>query len=70
MKGYKIIELPISYKYRKYNQTNITFADGIETLLVLLKLRYFTNSKLINYCYKIYKYHVKSLFNFFFNLFK
>lgn len=40
-KGYKIIEVPISYKGRSYHQgKKITWKDGFSTLWVLIKYRF------------------------------
>lgn len=59
IKGLKIKEIPISYTYRKYNVSKITFFDGIESLLILLKYRFFSESSLYNWIYKSYKYYIK-----------
>ena len=61
LNGYKIKEIPIKYHYRKFGAAKINWLDGIEGLLVLIKLRYFPNSKLYQFVYRIYKFHVKKI---------
>ncbi len=39
-KGYKIIEVPISYRAREKNQKKITVKDGILSLFTLIKYRF------------------------------
>ena len=42
--GYKIHEVPISYKGRDYTEgKKISFFDGIKAILILLKYRIFNN---------------------------
>ena len=57
--GYKIVEVPVSYQYRKYDKTKITFFDGIESLLVLIQNKLFQKSNSFNFLMRIYKYHIK-----------
>ncbi len=68
--GYKIIEVPISFHYRKYDETKINVFDGIESLIVLFQNRFFQNSKFFDYFYRIYKFHMKKILTKISNKFK
>jgi len=61
LNGYKIKEIPIDYHYRKFGAAKINWLDGLEGLLILIKLRFFPNSKLYQFFYRIYKFHVKKI---------
>jgi len=61
LRGFKILEVPISYQNRKYDKTKITIFDGIESLMVLLQSRFFQKSRIFEFFYNIYKYHVKKV---------
>jgi glycosyltransferase involved in cell wall biosynthesis len=62
LNGYKIIEIPISYKYRKYSYTKITIFDGLESFFLLVKNKYFISSKLFHKLYLLYKNQLKKKF--------
>ncbi|MFX1409407.1 MAG: glycosyltransferase family 2 protein [Promethearchaeota archaeon] len=61
LSGFRICELPITYKYRHFGFAKINWLDGVEGALVLLQNRYFSNSKLYQFLYKIFKFHVKRI---------
>jgi len=61
LNGYKIIEIPIKYQYRMFGSAKINWLDGIEGLLILLKYRFFSQSNLFQFIYRIYKFHVKKI---------
>jgi hypothetical protein len=61
LNGYRIKEIPIKYHYRMFGAAKINWLDGLEGLLILLKLRFFPNSKLFQFLYEIYKFHVKKI---------
>jgi glycosyltransferase involved in cell wall biosynthesis len=63
LKGYKIIEVPIKYNYRRKGNAKINWLDGIEGVMILFILRYFSNSKLIHFVYRIFKFHIKKIVN-------
>lgn len=61
LNGYKIIEIPIIYHTRKKGSAKINIFDGLEGLLILLKFRYFENSKIFDLFYKFFKCHFKKI---------
>ena len=61
LNGYKIKELPIRYHTRRKGSAKINFFDGIDSLLILFKFRFFMNSKIFDFFYKIFKYHFKKI---------
>lgn len=61
LNGYRIKEIPIEYHYRMFGAAKINWLDGLEGLLILMKLRFFPKSKLYQFLYEIYKYHVKKI---------
>jgi len=63
LNGYKIKELPINYQVREFDHAKINFLDGFEAVFVLLKYRYFYNSKLFNFLFNTYKFHFKKIAN-------
>ena len=58
--GY-IKEIPIKYHIREYGSAKINFFDGIESVLVLMKFRYFYDSKVYQSLFNIYKYYFKKI---------
>jgi len=62
--GYKIIEVPISYHYRKFGYSKITICDGIDAALILLQNRYFENSRMFALLYSFYKLYLYKKFKF------
>ena len=56
-----IKELPIKYHIREFGSAKINLLDGIESALVLLKYRYFYDSKLYQFLFNIYKFHFKKI---------
>ncbi len=60
---FKIKELPIQYHYRKFGATKINWLDGIEGIFLLIQQRFCPNSKLYQFLYNIYKFHVKKIIN-------
>lgn len=63
LNGYKIKEIPITYQYRDFGVAKINIMDGIEGVLVLFQYRYFQNSRIYQYFYKLYKFHFKEISN-------
>ena len=61
LNGYRIKEIPIEYHYRKFGSAKINWLDGLEGLLILVKFRFFPDSKLYQFFYRIYKFHVKKI---------
>ncbi len=61
LKGFKIIELPINYKIRNFGRSKINWLDGLEGLLILIKLRFCPNSTFFQFVYEIYKFHAKKI---------
>jgi len=61
LNGFTILELPIKYKYREFEVAKINWLDGIESILILIQLRYCPESKIYQYLYYIYKFHVKKI---------
>ncbi|MFX1320956.1 MAG: glycosyltransferase family 2 protein [Promethearchaeota archaeon] len=61
LSGFKIYELPIQYRYRHFGLTKINWLDGLEGVLILLQNRYFHNSRLYQFIYEIFKYHMKKI---------
>ena len=61
LNGYRIKEIPIKYHYRMFGAAKINWLDGLEGLLILIKLRFFPNSKLYQFFYEIYKFHIKKI---------
>ena len=61
LKGYKILEIPIVYQYRNHGTSKINWLDGFESLMILIRYRYFHKSLSYQYICKIYKYHVKKV---------
>ena len=61
--GFSIIEIPIKYKYRNFGVTKINWLDGLESALILIQYRLFIESKIFRFLLKIYKYHIKNVFN-------
>jgi len=63
LKGFKIKELPINYYFRKFGVAKINWLDGIESIIILIQQKFFPNSKLYQFLYNIYKFHVKRIIN-------
>ena len=63
LSGFKIIELPIQYTYRKFGSAKINWLDGFESLLILIQQRFCPFSKLYQAIYDVYKFHVKKIIN-------
>lgn len=61
--GFKIKELPINYRYRNFGIAKINILDGFESLIILLKNRYFYDSISFQYLYRIFKFHFKKIGN-------
>ena len=61
LSGFRIYELPIQYRYRHFGVAKINWLDGIEGVLILFQIRYFPNSKLYQFIYDIFKFHVKKI---------
>ncbi|MFX1308502.1 MAG: glycosyltransferase family 2 protein [Promethearchaeota archaeon] len=61
LSGFKIYELPIQYRYRHFGIAKINWLDGIEGILILFQIRYFPNSKLYQFIYDIFKFHIKKI---------
>ncbi|MFX0083992.1 MAG: glycosyltransferase family 2 protein [Candidatus Hodarchaeota archaeon] len=61
LNGYKIKELPIKYHVREFGYAKINILDGIEGALILMKYRYFNDSKFYNFLFDIYKFHFKRI---------
>jgi len=61
LNGYEIKELPIKYHVREFGYAKINILDGIEGALILLKYRYFYDSKLYKFLFNIYKFHFKKI---------
>ncbi len=61
LNGFKIKEVPIVYRYRKFGVAKINWMDGLEGLLILLRLRFCPDSKLVQWIYNSYKYHLKKI---------
>ena len=61
LNGYRIKEIPIKYHYRMFGAAKINWLDGLEGLFILIKLRFFPNSKLYQFFYEIYKFHIKKI---------
>ncbi len=61
LNGYLIKELPIIYHTRRKGSAKINIFDGIESLLILFKIRYFNKSKIFNIFYRIFKFHFKKI---------
>ncbi len=61
-KGFNIIELPIKYRYRAFGNAKINWLDGLESLIVLIRYRFFKNSRLFSFFYYIFKFHIKKIF--------
>jgi len=59
--GYLIKELPIKYHIREFGYAKINILDGIESAIVLMKYRYFYDSNLYQFLFKIYKFHFKKI---------
>jgi dolichol-phosphate mannosyltransferase len=59
--GYKIIEVPIKYAYRKKGNAKVSFLDGIEAVLYLIVYRFFFRSPAVRWMLDIFTYHVKPL---------
>lgn len=59
--GFKIKEIPINYHYRKVGMAKINWLDGFECVLLLIQLRFYPESKLYQFVYNIYKYHIKRI---------
>ena len=60
---YRIKEIPIRYNFRKYGVAKIKWIDGIDSLFILFKIRFFDNNKIFNYFYKLFKFHFKPMFD-------
>lgn len=63
LNGFKIKELPIQYHYRKFGAAKINWLDGLEGGLILFQHRFCPNSKLYQFIYNIYKFHIKKIVN-------
>ena len=61
LNGYKIKEIPIKYHIREYGFAKINIFDGIESALVLMKYRYFYDSRVYQFLFNIYKFHFKKI---------
>lgn len=61
LNGFKIKEIPIRYKYRNFGLSKINWLDGIESLLILYQQRFCPKSKLYQFIYNIYKFHIKKI---------
>ena len=61
LNGYAIKEIPIKYQYRDFGVAKINIFDGFESALVLIQNRYFINSNLFKFFFKLYKFHVKKM---------
>lgn len=61
LNGHKIKELPIIYHTRRKGSAKINLFDGLEGFLILLKFRFFENSKIFHIFYKIFKFHFKKI---------
>jgi len=61
MCGFKIKEIPIRYHYRKFGRAKINWLDGFEGLLVLIQQRFCLDSKIYQFIYEIYKFHIKKI---------
>lgn len=62
LNGFQIKELPIMYHIREFGYAKINILDGIEGVLVLLKYRFFVDSKLYGFLLNVYKFHFKKIF--------
>ncbi|MHA1869469.1 MAG: glycosyltransferase family 2 protein, partial [Promethearchaeota archaeon] len=60
-KGYKIYEVPIKYRYRLKGNAKINISDGIDTILVLFRERFFADSHFYQILYLIYKKYIKQI---------
>jgi hypothetical protein len=63
LNGFKIIEVPITYYYRKFGIAKINWMDGVEGVFILVQQRFCPKSKLFQFLYDIYKFHVKKILN-------
>ena len=63
LSGFKIKEIPILYQYRKFGQAKINWLDGLEGILILIQQRFCPDSKLYQFIYDTYKFHVKKVIN-------
>lgn len=61
LNDFKIYELPTQYRYRCFGVAKINWLDGIEGVLVLIQNRYFSNSKIYQFLYEIFKFHIKRI---------
>ncbi len=69
LSGYPIKEIPINYKYREKGTAKINIFDGLEGAFMLIKLKFFADSKVFDFFYKLYKFHLKGIFNKIYKLF-
>ncbi|MHA1683159.1 MAG: glycosyltransferase family 2 protein [Promethearchaeota archaeon] len=60
-RGIPIIEVPIFYRYRAKGHAKISYLDGIEAIIQLLKERIFEKSTFMNWILLIYKFHLKKI---------
>lgn len=63
MAGINIIEVPISYATRVDGLSKVSVGDGVETLLLLVRMRFFPRSRAASVFYELYKHHVKKAVN-------
>ena len=54
-------KFPIVYQYRNHGTSKINWLDGFESLMILIRYRYFHNSLSYQYICKIYKFHAKKV---------
>lgn len=61
--GIQVPEIPISYNTRVNGISKVSVGDGLETLFLLLKERFFPDSRLVNWLFKCFKKHGKKAVN-------
>lgn len=61
--GFNIVEIPITYQYRKFGAAKINWLDGLEGVLMLIQQKFCPKSKLYQFIFNVYKFHIKKIVN-------